>query len=122
MNILLIFFAIAFVVIVISIALQKILKCPILVAAIVFSIILLVGIILNNITLIIASIFLGILSYVVAILQCIISKLLRNNNICNNINSLQTTSLEGNDTNVINTTNVTRNDSCGSFYGCYRRR
>ena len=122
MNILLIFFAITFVVIVISIALQKILKCPILVAAIIFSIILLVAIILGNSILTIASIFFGILSYIVAILQCIFSKLLRNNNICNNINSVQTTSLEGDSTNVINTTNMPRNNSCGSFYGCYRRR
>ncbi len=122
MNTLLIFFAITFVVIVISIALQKILKCPILVAAIIFSIILLVAIILGNSILTIASIFFGILSYIVAILQCIFSKLLRNNNICNNINSVQTTSLEGDSTNVINTTNMSRNNSCGSFYGCYRRR
>ncbi len=122
MNILLIFFAITFVVIVISIALQKILKCPILVAAIIFSIILLIAIILGNSILTIASIFLGILSYIVAILQCIFSKFLRNNNICNNINSVQTTSLEGDSTNVINTTNMERNNSCGSFYGCYRRR
>ena len=48
MNILLIFFALPIAVIIISIALQKILKNPILVAAIIFAVFLIVTFIVNN--------------------------------------------------------------------------
>lgn len=132
MNILLIFFAIPFVVIVISIALQKILNCPILVAAIIFSVILLIGVILSNITLIIASIFYGILSFIVAFISCIISRFLRNNKVCNceyecnNIGNIQD-NLSQNNIQTINTNNenlntLNTNNYSGSFCGCWKRR
>lgn len=89
MNILLIFFAIPFVVIVISIALQKILKCPILVAAIIFSIILLIGIIISSNVLLVASVFYAILSFIVASIVCIICKIIRNTNCNNRINNFR---------------------------------
>ena len=44
MNVLLIFFAIPLAVIVISIALEKLLDCPVLVSAIIFSILLLIAV------------------------------------------------------------------------------
>ena len=56
MNILLIFFALPIAVIIISIALQRILKCPILVAAIIFAIFLIVTFIVNNLNFLIAAI------------------------------------------------------------------
>lgn len=125
MDILLIFFAIPFVVIVISIALQKILKCPILVAAIIFSIALLIAIILSSTTLIIASIFYGILSFIVAFMVCIICKIFSNNKCSNTINitgTLNQNSVETESTNdqIINTINT--DNSNGTFCGCYRRR
>ena len=49
MNVLLIFFALPIATIIISIALQKILKCPPLVASIIFAIFLIVTFIINNI-------------------------------------------------------------------------
>ncbi len=125
MDILLIFFAIPFVVIVISIALQKILKCPILVAAIIFSIALLIAIILSSTTLIIASIFYGILSFIVAFIVCIICKIFSNNKYSNTINITGTLNqnseeTESTDNQIINTLNT--DNSNGTFCGCYRRR
>lgn len=125
MDILLIFFAIPFVVIVISIALQKILKCPILVAAIIFSIALLIAIILSSTTLIIASIFYGILSFIVAFIVCIICKIFSNNKYSNTINITGTLNqnseeAESTDNQIINTLNT--DNSNGTFCGCYRRR
>lgn len=127
MNILLIFFAIPFVVIVISIALQKILKCPILVAAIIFSISLLIAIILSSTTLIIASIFYGILSFIVAFIVCIINRIIRNINRCNNTvsitstlnqDSVETVSSDNESiSNSINCSNSNRN-----YCDCWRRR
>jgi len=125
MDILLIFFAIPFVVIVISIALQKILKCPILVASIIFSIALLIAIILSSTTLIIASIFYGILSFIVAFIVCIICKIFSNNKYSNTINIKGTLNqnseeTESTDNQIINTLNT--DNSNGTFCGCYRRR
>ena len=56
MNTLLIFFALPIAVIIISIALQRILKCPALVAAIIFAIFLIVTFVVNNLELLIAAI------------------------------------------------------------------
>lgn len=131
MDILLIFFAIPFVVIVISIALQKILKSPILVAAIIFSIVLLIAIILSNTTLLVASVFYGILSFIVAFIVCILCRIIRNTNPCRNTlniaatlnpDSTQTISSESENEAANANTNVINDNSSGTFCGCYRRR
>ncbi len=76
MNILLIFFALPIAVIIISIALQKILKCPALVSAIIFAIFLIVTFIVNNLNFLIAAIVYAIISFVTAYIICIIGRLL----------------------------------------------
>lgn len=77
MNILLIFFALPIAVIIISIALQKILKNPILVAAIIFAIFLIVTFIVNNLNFLIAAIIYAIVSFITAFITCIIARFLR---------------------------------------------
>lgn len=76
MNILLIFFALPIATIVISIALQKILKCPALVAAIIFSIFLIVTFVINNLNFLIAAIVYAIISFITASIVCLICRLL----------------------------------------------
>lgn len=86
MNILLIFFALPIAVIIISIALQRILKNPILVAAIIFAIFLIVTFIVNNLNFLIAAIAYAILSFITAFLTCIVCRILnrweRENSCC----------------------------------------
>lgn len=77
MNILLIFFALPIATIIISIALQKILKCPPLVAAIIFAIFLIVTFIVNNLNFLIATIVYTIISFITAVLVCLICKILK---------------------------------------------
>ena len=94
MNILLIFFALPIAVIIISIALQKILKCPLLVAAIIFSIFLIVTFIVNNLNFLVAAIIYAIISFITAFLTYIMCRFLdtyrenncRNNTCCYNSN------------------------------------
>ena len=76
MNILLIFFALPIATIIISIALQKILKCPVLVAAVIFAIFLIVTFIINNLTFLVAAIVYAIISFITAILTYIICRFL----------------------------------------------
>ena len=68
MNILLLFFAIPIAVIIFSIALQKILKCPFLVAGIIFSILLIITFTIANIFFLVATIIYTILSFIVAVI------------------------------------------------------
>ncbi len=85
MNILLIFFALPIATIIISIALQKILKCPILVAAIIFAIFLVVTFIVGNLNFLVAAIIYAIISFITAVLTHIICRILntyRENNCC----------------------------------------
>lgn len=77
MNILLIFFALPIATIIISIALQKILKCPPLVAAIIFAIFLIVTFIINNLNFLIATIVYTIISFATAVIVCLICRILR---------------------------------------------
>ena len=60
-------------------------------------------------------IIIGMLSYIIALVQCIFNRLSRNNNGCNSINSLRTTSFEDDE-------NILRNNCNGRYYECYRRR
>lgn len=86
MNILLLAFALPVAVVIISIALQKILKCPFLVAGIIFSIFLVVTFAINNLSLLIATIIYTLLSFITALLTSLICR------IKNNCMNLQTTS------------------------------
>lgn len=83
-TLLLIFFALPIAVIIISIALQKILKCPILVAAIIFSIFLIVTFILAQLQFLVATIVYAIISFITAWITCIICRFIKNreNNQC----------------------------------------
>ena len=105
MNVLLLFFALPLAIIIISIALQKILKNPILVAGIIFSIFLIITFLINNINFLIATIIYTLISYLSAKLFCVINKIRReleirmgnnsccrkeDNNYCCNTNELLT--------------------------------
>lgn len=79
MTILFIFFALPLVTIIISIALQKILKNPCLVAAIIFSIFLIVTFAIGVIEFIIAAIIYAIISYITAVITCIVNRFIRRN-------------------------------------------
>lgn len=76
-TILLIFFALPIAVIIISIALQRILKCPILVSAIIFAIFLVVTFIVSNLNFLVATIIFTIISYITAVIVCLICRFLR---------------------------------------------
>ncbi len=76
MNILLIFFALPIATIIVSIALQKILKCPPLVAAIIFAIFLVVTFIINSLTFLVATIVYTIISFITAAIVWLICKIL----------------------------------------------
>lgn len=77
MNTLLIFFALPIAVIIISIALQKIFKCPFLVAGIIFAAFLIVTFVVGNLNLLIATIAYTILAFITAVLTNIICRILR---------------------------------------------
>lgn len=77
MNTLLIFFALPLATIIVSIALQQILKNPGLVAAIIFSIFLVVTFIINNLNFLVATIIYTIISFITAVIVWLICKILR---------------------------------------------
>lgn len=77
MTNLLIFFALPIATIIISIALQKIFKCPFLVAAIIFAIFLVVTFILGNLIYLVATIAYTILAFITAVLTNIVCRILR---------------------------------------------
>ena len=83
MNLLLIFFALPLATIVFSIALQKIIDNPILVASIIFSIFLIVTFVVGDLNLLIATIIYTIISFLTAI----IVKYIDENNNENNENN-----------------------------------
>lgn len=78
MNILLIFFALPIATIIISIALQKVLKCPALVAGIIFAIFLIVTFIINDLNFLVATIVYTIISFLTALIICAICRFLNN--------------------------------------------
>ena len=131
MNILLIFFALPIATIIISIALQKIFKCPILVASIIFAIFLIVTFVIGSLEFLIAAIVYTIISYITAVIVCTLNRVfsrIRNNcnyTVCNcnegnqdnfNQNTVLTISAD-NIANTLDTTSQT-NNSCSS---CARR-
>ena len=118
MNTLLIFFALPIAVIIISIALQKILKCPALVAAIIFAIFLIVTFIVNNLNFLIAAIVYAIISFITAYITCFIGRLLaRIGNIgcCDRRNPCGCREDNGRNNDVLTISNV-QNDNSGC--GC----
>lgn len=82
---LLIFFAIPLAVIIFSIALQKILKNPFLVAGIIFSIFLIIVLAFFDTIYLIAVVAYTIISFVTAVLTLLFCRWLANNQICNAI-------------------------------------
>lgn len=84
MNIiLLIFFAIPLTVIIFSIALQKLLKCPALVAGIIFAIGIIITFIVGNIIVLAATLVYTFISYITAVITCLIRRFFCNED-CNN--------------------------------------
>ncbi len=78
MNILLIFFAIPLAVIIFSIALQKLIKCPPLVAGIIFAIGLIVTFVISNLNFLVATLIYTLISYITAVITCLISRFFKN--------------------------------------------
>lgn len=111
MNIiLLIFFAIPIAVIIFSIALQRILKSPVLVAAIFFAIFLVVTFIISNINFLVATIIYTILAFITALLTKIICKILRRLS-CESESTERNCCRERNRTSLVNSS---RNINCVS--------
>lgn len=77
MNILLIFFALPIATIIIAIVLQKILKCPILVAAFVFAIYLIVTFVIGNLNFLVATIAYTIIAFITAFVTMLFDRLFR---------------------------------------------
>ena len=116
---LLIFFALPIATIIVSIALQKILKCPPLVSAIIFAIFLIVTFVINNLNFLIATIVYTIISFITAVLVCISCRLIRHlreaRNSCrcnNNNNSNELLSINSNCGNIEDG-NLLTISSCG---------
>lgn len=106
MELLLIFFALPLAVIIISIALQKIFKNPILVSSIIFAIGLIVTFIIGNLIILVITIIYTIISYVTAFITYLICKWFREEN---KGNLLTINSRCGNNSNCCNM-NDGRND------------
>ncbi len=78
-TILLIFFVLPIAVIVVSIALQRLLRCPLLVASIIFVIFLIVATVLSDVNVFVIAVAYALLAYISAILSCIICRIIANN-------------------------------------------
>ena len=105
MNNLLIFFALPIATIIISIAMQKIFKCPPLVAAIIFAIFLIVTFVVGNINYLVATIAYTILSFLTASIMCLFCRLMEQ--ISNNNNN------NGNLLTISSRTGENNSNSCG---------
>lgn len=87
LNVLLIYFALPIAVIIFSIVLQKVFKCPLIVASIIFAIFLVVAFLVDVANFLVATIAYTILSFITAYITMLICKLinvLENNNSCHN--------------------------------------
>lgn len=132
MNILLFFFSIPIAIIIISIALERVLDCPVLVAAITFAVLLVIATVLESTTFLIAVIIYTIISFLAAWISKYICKYIRNLRVCcsNNLNNCNNNVLTVNGrvniahetNNNNNNNNNCNNNNSGTFYGCYRRR
>ena len=126
MDLLLLFFAIPLAVIILSIVLQKILKCPWLVAATFFAIFLIVTFSVGDIRLLIFTVVYTIISYITALIFRAVCNLmcngitLRNINTRNiNTNTLNANLVIDNGDNSIDENNNNNVCSC-SCGNCYR--
>ncbi|MCI8272809.1 MAG: hypothetical protein HFJ55_01845 [Clostridia bacterium] len=109
---LLIFFAIVFATIVLAIVLQRIIHCPILVGFAFFAIALVVAVILANTTLVILAIILGIIAFLSAFFDCLLS----NSNFFRNNKCLR---CDGNNNCKCNCCNNNCNNNCNNMNcGC----
>ena len=111
---LLIFFAIPLAIVVISIALQKLLRNPFLVASIIFSILLIIVLAFFDTVYLIAVVAYTILSFIAALLTCLISRFLRNqicNGFCNNNN-------DNVNNGTVSTANILNSGIEGTTYTC----
>lgn len=128
MNTLLIFFALPIATIILAIVLQKILKCPILVAATFFAIFLIVTFAAFDVNFLIFAIIYTILAYIAAVITRFIMKAIccdeddecenkksnSENNNCNVQNLV-------NAINSLNTSNSSNSNNCGCGCRCRRR-
>lgn len=128
MNTLLIFFALPIATIILAIVLQKILKCPILVAATFFAIFLIVTFAAFDVNFLIFAIIYTILAYIAAV----ITRFIMNAICCNEDDECEskTSNSENNNSNVqnlvnainsLNTTNSSNSNNCGCGCRCRRR-
>ena len=113
MNTLLIFFALPIAIIIVSAILQKVLKCPIAVAALIFAIFLVVTFTAFDATFLIATLAYTILAFITAL----IVKLLCNEDDDEDDNESECGCLR----NILNTNNTNSNNNSNSC-GCNRYR
>lgn len=115
MSVLLLAFAIPILIIILSIVLQKILKCPFLVASTFFAILLVIEVALFDLEYLIFVIIYTILSYIVAILTKLICNILNRicfNNIINEEETIENNCIEIGQINEIVNTNCNRRKNC----------
>ena len=138
MNNILIFFVLPLAIIIFSCVLERIIKCPVLVAATFFAIFLILTYTVFGQSFLIFTIIYTILSYITAIFCEWLNRCRQNNNCyisCNNENNVNTINAEpvslnttcncnkNRTENITLNANVTQQSSRGgSFTGCYRRR
>lgn len=132
-----IFFALALATIVLAILINRIVRCPILVALVFFSVTLLIAAIIGNTTLVVLAVILGILAFLAAFFDCIFksSGFFRNSNCltchnpyddndndccCNNDDSLAIVNSNGQVVARINgnTVSCRRNNNNNGNCGC----
>ena len=130
MNTLLIFFALPIATIILAIVLQKVLKCPILIALTFFAIYLIVTFAAFDANFLIFAIVYTILAYIAAVITRFIMNAINDNDDnncgCSNTVANQATSNNSNVQNLVNaintlnTVNGTNSNNCGC--GCRGRR
>ena len=133
MNTLLIFFALPIAVIIFSVILQKLFRCPFIVASIIFAIFLIVAVIIGTFEAVIAAIAYTLLSLLTAYIVMLICRINWNNNTQNDISVIDnngnnsnggTCSCNQNDNTITVSANIqptnNTNGRRGRFYGTYR--
>ena len=116
MNIiLLIFFAIPLAVIIFSIALQKLLKCPALVAAIVIVIGIIVTFIIGSLIALAATLVYTLISYIVAVLTCFICRHFDDDNRNNCRRNCSSCMNRSNDNNLLTISSRCQNNGNGDL-------
>ena len=136
MNILLIFFALPIAVIIVSAILEKLLKCPIAVASLIFAIFLVVTFALFEVTFLIATLVYTIIAFITAVIVQIFKKrereehnicdlledLLRNNNIIRTGNIENTENVCETVADLLTSNNTNNGNNSNSNCCCNRHR